>query len=486
MTSGDQKMYDVGGNCFYSDLNVIKIDCSDEELFCAMALFYEKKVILPVLRSYLHEHTHFIQYNTTPVGYYLKLLGSYQMAYLPKIADEMLKSPEFTYPMMLHIQQRKNEKDRFKRPVHFYYYWYLAEVIRVYLTGERETFDYYLQKVMHGEFYGIFDFILELEPELVKILNPAYPYTGRKLTAMENKKQKKAFKTSVFLKNTAMNMGIKDLLESQALLAEYYYDDIADERLLRALERKAFSSNQADYLFPLIFYRNLHSFDLTNKKDFLRFKLGFHAVCQIALHAPVLPFHDKLGPLSIEELEINLRLPHLLNAGRKIAPPESLGDYDRYIDEMTRQNGYKSLGSVSKSIFENRELIRNNIMRKAFRSKQERLFIDAQEIFLKDKSEFYHFLGGMVSSPGMFYFKFSGKGPVLDADGLMNFYYDLVYQYYKELLMGFNAVNSPDAIMVSPVVELRRRDIDLLKETVEKFNSIRPKPFPEMVWRKEE
>lgn len=297
MTSGEQKMYDVGGNCFYSDLNVIKIDCSDEELFCAMALFYEKKVILPVLRSYLHEHTHFIQYNTTPVGYYL-------------------------------------------------------------------------QKVMHGEFYGIFDFILELEPELVKILNPAYPYTGRKLTAMENKKQKKAFKTSVFLKNTAMNMGIKDLLESQALLAEYYYDDIADERLLRALEKKEFSSNQADYLFPLIFYRNLHSFDLTNKKDFLRFKLGFHAVCQIALHAPVLPFHDKLGPLSIGELEIDLRLTHQLNAGRKISPPESLGDYDRYINEMTRQNGYKSLGSVSKSIFENRELIRNNIMRKVFHSKQ--------------------------------------------------------------------------------------------------------------------
>lgn len=393
MTSGDQKMYDVGGNCFYSDLNVIKIDCSDEELFCAMALFYEKKVILPVLRSYLHEHTHFIQYNTTPVGYYL-------------------------------------------------------------------------QKVMHGEFYGIFDFILELEPELVKILNPAYPYTGRKLTAMENKKQKKAFKTSVFLKNTAMNMGIKDLLESQALLAEYYYDDIADERLLKALEKKEFSSNQADYLFPLIFYRNLHSFDLINKKDFLRFKLGFHAVCQIALHAPVLPFHDKLGPLSIGELEIDLRLTHLLNAGRKISPPESLG-------------------SVSKSIFENRELIRNNIMRKVFHSKQERLLIDAQEIFLKDKSEFHHFLGGMVSSPGMFYFKFSGKGPVLDADGLMNFYYDLVYQYYKELLMGYNAKNSPDAIMVSPVVELSRSHMDILNEAVEKFNSIRPEPFPEMVWRKD-
>lgn len=479
-------MYDTGGNCFYSDLNVIKIDCSDEELFCAMDLFNEKKVVLPVLRSFLHEHTHFIQYNTTPVGYYLKLLGSYQMAYLPKIADEMLKSPEFTYPMMLHIQLRKNEKDRFKRPIHFYYYWYLAEVIRVYLTGERETFDYYLQKVMHGEFYGIFDFILELEPELVKILNPAYPYTGRKLTAMKNEEQENAFKTSVFLKNTVMNMGIKDLLESQALLSEYYYDDIADERLLKALEKKEFSSNQVDYLFPLILYRSLYSFDLTNKKDFLRFKLGFHAVCQIALHAPVLPFHDKLGPLYIGDLEIDVRLPYLLNAGRKISPPESLGDYDCYIDEITRQNGYKSLESVSKSIFENREMIQNNIMRKVFRSKQERLFIGAQKIFLKDKSKFYRFLGGTASSPGMFYFKFTGKGPALDEDGVTNFYYDLLYQYYKELLMGYNAKNSPDAIMVSPAVELKRGHMDILKEAVELFNSIRPKPFPEMVWRKDE
>lgn len=484
--SGNQKMYDTGGNCFYSDLNVIKIDCSDEELFCAMDLFNEKKVVLPVLRSFLHEHTHFIQYNTTPVGYYLKLLGSYQMAYLPKIASEMLKSPEFTYPMMLHIQLRKNEKDRFKRPIHFYYYWYLAEVIRVYLTGERETFDYYLQKVMHGEFYGIFDFILELEPELVKILDPAYPYTGRKLTSMKNEEQKNAFKISVFLKNTVMNMGIKDLLESQALLSEYYYDDIADERLLKALEKKEFSSNQVDYLFPLILYRSLYSFDLTNKKDFLRFKLGFHAVCQIALHAPVLPFHDKLGPLHTGDLEIDVRLPYLLNAGRKISPPESLGDYDRYIDEMTRQNGYKSLESVSKSIFENREMIQNNIMRKVFRSKQERLFIGAQKIFLKDKSEFYRFLGGTASSPGMFYFKFTGRGPALDEDGVMNFYYDLLYQYYKELLMGYNAKNSPDAIMVSPAVELKRGHMDILKEAVELFNSIRPKPFPEMVWRKDE
>lgn len=479
-------MYDTGGNCFYSDLNVIKIDCSDEELFCAMDLFNEKKVVLPVLRSFLHEHTHFIQYNTTPVGYYLKLLGSYQMAYLQKIASEMLKSPEFTYPMMLHIQLRKNEKDRFKRPIHFYYYWYLAEVIRVYLTGERETFDYYLQKVMHGEFYGIFDFILELEPELVKILNPAYPYTGRKLTAMKNEEQKNAFKTSVLLKNTVMKMGIKDLLESQALLSEYYYDDIADERLLKALEKKEFSSNQVDYLFPLILYRSLYSFDLTNKKDFLRFKLGFHAVCQIALHAPVLPFHDKLGPLHTGDLEIDMRLPYLLNARRKISPPESLGDYDRYIDEMTRQNGYKSLESVSKSIFENREMIQNNIMRKVFRSKQERLFIGAQKIFLKDKSEFYRFLGGTASSPGMFYFKFTGKGPALDEDGVMNFYYDLLYQYYKELLMGYNAKNSPDAIMVSPAVELNRSHMDILKEAVELFNSTRSKSFPEMVWRKDE
>ena len=67
----------------------------------------------------------------------------------------------------------------------------------------------------------------------------------------------------------------------------------------------------------------------------------------------------------------------------------------------------------------------------------------------------------------------------------MNFYYDLVYQYYKELLMGYNAKNSPDAIMVSPVVELSISHMDILNEAVEKFNSIRPEPFPEMVWRKD-
>lgn len=86
----------------------------------------------------------------------------------------------------------------------------------------------------------------------------------------------------------------------------------------------------------------------------------------------------------------------------------------------------------------------------------------------------------------MFYFKFTGKGPALDEDGVTNFYYDLLYQYYKELLMGYNAKNSPDAIMVSPAVELKRGHMDILKEAVELFNSIRPKPFPEMVWRKDE
>ena len=283
------------GNCFYSDLNIIQLECSDEELFDAIDLYNEKKVVLPILKSYMHEHTHFIQYNTTSIGYYLKLLGNYQIAYLSKIADEMLKSPDFIYPMMWHIQMRKNEKDRFKRPIHFYYYWYLAEIVRVYLTGSRETFEYYLQNMMHGEFYGIFDYILELEPELIKIFNSDYQYTKRKITS--DSEQFERFRIAALLKTIAFNQGIRDLFESQALLSEYYFDEVADERLIKALERNKFlSSDSIDYLLPLKFYRDLHSFDLSNKRDFLSFKLGFHAICQIAFHAPILPFQEKMGP----------------------------------------------------------------------------------------------------------------------------------------------------------------------------------------------
>lgn len=158
-----------------------------------------------------------------------------------------------------------------------------------------------------------------------------------------------------------------------------------------------------------------------------------------------------------------------------------MGDYNRYVDEMTKQNGYTSLELSSKSIVESRELIMNNVVQKFINDKKEKLLISAQKLYFRNKFNFYLLLSGEATSPGSFYFKFSNKGIVLDEDGLMDLYYDLLYQYYKELLMGYNADRSSNAITVSPVVEMKKQDMEFLNECVEKFNGMKSPKFPEMI-----
>lgn len=465
----DDKNEYITGNNFYTYLNILQLNCEEEELFDAMDLYNEKKIVLPILRSYLHEHTHFIQHNTTPVGYYITLLKNYQIAYLTKISDEMLKSPEFTYPMMWHIQKRKNEEDRFKRPVHFYYYWYLAEIVRLCLVGNKETFGYYLHEVMHEKFYGMFDFLLELEPVLIKLLDSNYNY-DRKIDF------------SNFTNRTISGLRLKAIFESQALLTEYYFDNVADERLIKALDSNI-SPEHSDYLLPLKLYKELHSFDLSNKNDFLSFKLGFHAICQIILHTPILPFQDKLGMVSIGDIEIEVRITQLFQS--KITPPKSLSDYNRYINELTKDNGYKTLKSVSQNIISNRHLIMNNIIVKYISLKKEEIFLSAQKEYLNDTKNFFLFLGGQATPPRFLNFKFRNKKLSLDTDGCADLSYDLLYQYYKELLMGYNANKSHGTITVSPVVELSDQMMDLLKESfVDLFNAVKPKKFPNIILTK--
>lgn len=467
------------GNNFYTDVNIIELNCRSEELFDAMDLFNEKRTILPIFRSYLHEHTHFIQHNTTPVGYYLKLLRDYQKIYMPKITDEMLKAPEFTYPMMWHIQKRKNEKDRFKRPIHFYYYWYLAEVVRQYLNGDYETFEYYIHQMAHDEFYGIYDFMLELEPELIKMLHPGYGYRGRKIiiTGSEEKSGGNYFDPGFGMpKLNALN----DVLESQALLAEYYFDETADERLLKALSKEKIPSWQSDYLYPLITYARKHSFDLSKKEDFLSFKLGFHAICQIVLHAPILPFQDRLGEVLFADIEIELRLAQLLSISN-VSPPKSFDDYDRYIAELIDAAGYKSLESVTQNILVNGDLIMNSRMNSNLMLKKEKLFLSAQKLFRDDKMNFYHLLSGLRTQPGDFGFKFLDKAARIDEAEIVDILNNLIYQYYKELLMGYEMNKSHDVIYVSPVVQVRDQIMELLQESIDTFNEIQSDRLPKMV-----
>lgn len=468
----------ITGNNFYTNLNIIQLNCEAEELFEAMDLYNRERIVLPILRAYLHEHTHFIQHNTTPVGYYIKLLKDYQATWLPKITDEMLKSPDFTYPMMWHIQRRRKEDDRFKKPIH-YYYWYLAEMVRLYLVGKEKTFNYYVDNMMKGEFYGIIDFVLELEPELIQLLDQSYDYNGRKF--FDNQEQLKKIQLAATL--TSFNMGgvLKSIFESQALLSEYFFDAVADERLEKALNEHNISPRHRNYLFPLILYKNTYSFDLSNKNDFLSFKPGFNAICQIALHAPILPFQDKLGQISIGDIEIDIRFIQMLLLQSKIVPPKSLNDYNRYIDELTEINGYKSLKCISQNIVCSENLIMNNRWMMSCSLKKEMLFLSAQKEYLDNPTNFLQLLSGQATPPSFFHFKFRNKKLFLDEDGFADLLHDLIYQYYKELLMGYNINKFANVITVSPVVEISDDSIEILNIGIELFNASIPKKLPRMV-----
>lgn len=231
------------------------------------------------------------------------------------------------------------------------------------------------------------------------------------------------------------------------------------------------NKEQSKYLLPLSMYQSAYNFDLSNKHDFLSFKLGFNAICQITLNAPILPFQNKHSSHLLFETEINARFMDLINFSKSVSPPKSQDDYCRYIDELTTRKLYKSLESSYSEIEKNKKNIFNNFLTEICKEK-EYLFLSAQKEYKKNKINYYYFLSGQYTSPRAFCMKYSDNKLDLPINKLLYCFQELQYQYYTELLYGYKANILKNQIIVCPIVELSDYTINNLQFLVDDFNSI--------------
>lgn len=465
--------FDEQKNYFDSKYYVINLKYSKCEVDKAMAEFFNKKKVTPIIRAILHEHAHYIQCATTEVGYYLKMLDDYQMDHIKNMVNEASKGKLVCYPMMSNIMNNKNTRKKsqaLKDITTHYYYWVLAEIVRQLILGDEKTIAYYLSKMMNGE--GYLDYYLELD-EALKCCLYEEKQEEKIKAEVEEELLIKIF-TCAYAMQVVANLKISDLLESQALITEYFYDEVADERLIEFLSKKEMGKEIEKYCLPLILYYNCYNLDLKNKSDFLSFKLGYHAICQLVLSAPILPFHRRTKNVSLLfEIEINIRFLVLISFCDKIRLPKSIEEYSRYIKDLVDYLKISPIEDAYKECLDNKRFFYNNLLVLFVEDEKEKIFLKAQEKYKKDNCSFYNAFDLQKLSKENVGIKYSDQAfdPVNNI--LSPIVIDLVYQYYIELLYGYQIKerkSNSKAIFVAPHIELSRDIMEALQCVISTFN----------------
>jgi hypothetical protein len=276
---------------------------------------------------------------------------------------------------------------------------------------------------------------------------------------------KDKLKGAAFIETFA-RMNLASITESEALLAEYWFDEVADERLLRLLNNNDLQTvERSYYLLPLMMFRGFHSLDLTDKEDFLSFKLGFHAICQIVLNSPLLPYQKKDNLLP--EIDANEKFVMLITYS-KTPLPKNEEDYSRYIDEIIKEFQLKPLEESYRELKQNEDLLMNRKLSRT--SFKEEVFISAQNMYAKDPVYYYRFLNGTYSKKSMFSVKFKDSDLDYPFERMPYLVEHVLRSFYVELLYGYNYDHFQNGIDVKTPVKLSPLSMELLQSLIGIYN----------------
>lgn len=466
----DKSFFD--GNSF-----IISLECNAKDFYQDFYNLKENYVSSRLIKSFLHEYTHYIQLSTTTVGYYLKLLKNYQQIRMMLCCTDVLNTrPKKLYPLFYNIMDLKNSRTKNKKASYQYYYWVLSEIVRLFILGDSDTLSYYQHYMMDG--MGFLDYFLELDEELKRF----YQLEPDSFKYSEFSDEVKDKMSLGFMLSEMSNISIASLIESEALLSEYYFDEVADERLLSLLKMEHLGKEECNYFLPLILYRSTYGFDLKCRKDFSRFKLGFHGICQIVLHSPILPFQGGKKEKGMVDIELNAKFMMLL-LFREVEPPELESDYVRYLHELEKRFQFITMDE-SYSYISN---YGRNIMSKFSETCtiKEIIFVNAQKKYNDDPLNYYKYLSSLYFEIDAFYLTFRDRdleSSFLNIDLLFS---NLVEQYFRELMYGYSLKNSSKNILVKTPVKVTKRTLVNLEYCAKKFNKILSTSFldkfPQMI-----
>lgn len=285
------------------------------------------------IRTGFHELVHFFQYHATPFGMYLSLLCDFQMLQLRTLLRLVKERMRVEYPLLPQICRHLRPVSRYEKIWYHLKYWYLAELVRLYLIGDFANFCYYYEKNIFSEELPS-QWFSQLEAELCNVLN--LPFTDRILQKEDSEAQ--AFLHDITLRITG-NSDARNIFENQARMAQYWWEmGYCENPFTNVSFEHKYSGLIAEYTA------------FSTAENFPQFHETFYAICELALFPPILPFQAQIGSrISLRDLNPIVRVRDIMAAAQSVAPIKDMDDHQRFLDEVSGLLNYPSLEEILKS-----------------------------------------------------------------------------------------------------------------------------------------
>ena len=317
------------------------------------------------LRTYVHELTHFVQSTTTPYGLFLHYCREVQTADTIVILRALIKAGEpirrpllDAAPLDLKGELGATIRGGLNR-------WASVELLVAYLAQDGPAYQHYLQRLVDRpaeiDITPPMTTFRRIQGGIAHVI--ATENAGRQAAGMEpwdngnfdvnainaegeemdNDRARALERMTMALEAFGNPWGTESILESAATAAEWA-ESGSDLNALRAYAADASDPDLAAYKQCL--ERGLEAIQTDNLQQFA---FTFIAMCELALHAPVLPHHATLrkGSLDPAELFPPLRFQMLLGEVGKIRPLEDLADVSRFYLDLCAALHWVPLQMVS-------------------------------------------------------------------------------------------------------------------------------------------
>lgn len=413
------------------------LNCNYQEYQAEHVEFVSDFTLKRNMRTFFHELTHYFQSATTPFGQYLSMLADFQILQLIQLVKSVSQYEKPTYPLLKMITGKFSNTKKYDKIWYHLKYFFLSEVIRLYFSGGIKNFAVFWGNTIFRDI-PISECFLDLEHEMQKVYHA--PVISRQSPASEE--------NASFMLDYALRVSgpaTDSVFENHARISEYWW------------EGKSFAnpfsivSNNVEYTgFISEFSKAMRT------NDFHEFVATFSAICELSLFAPVLPHMAHLNrDLDIRSLNPAHRMRDILSICGQLESVKGLGDYKRFIDETSNLLSYPPIDDMLSSTTEHYK----NVKISAY---QDRIFLHSQHYRKENFSVFYNLGLWHPHNPFGYYAKTITENfvpPFIQYNDKVLFHRDknmilslterfLLYYYLKELLIGYDAKNQEEEIIV--------------------------------------
>jgi len=314
-----------------------RYDFTSEEYRIGSILFATQQQVPEVIKTIFHETTHLYQALSTPYGYYyysLRAFQSNQVVVMLRMIRETC-NVKVKYPLISSIASLE-PKEKFQELWFSLYLWYLAEILLLYMEGDRYI---YLRQARNNPLLKgkrIINCFAEMEFYLSAFFaatGRSFEYPGHNLSSAEESWKEQRAMTVL---KTLGDVDVINLLESWAKTSEHW--ECQGEAFPDPFFPHTMSVGQSKYYFLLNHAKNI--LKVANIQEFI---LTYAALCELSLFGPILPQHHKFrgGWATMKDIHPLSRLFLALPAAADIEPVRNLdSDYERFVEQVCYAKGW--------------------------------------------------------------------------------------------------------------------------------------------------